>query len=104
MQWSDGSTANHRIDTNVTADITVTAEFAINAYTVTFKDYDGTVLAEEVVEHGKQQPHPEDPEREGYIFNGWDKEFDNITSDLVVTATYTCIHGRSAWPDSCPVI
>jgi uncharacterized repeat protein (TIGR02543 family) len=88
VQWSDGSTANPRIDTNVTADITVTAEFAINTYTVTFKDHDGTVLAEEVVEHGKAATAPEDPEREGYIFNGWDTEFDNITSDLVVTATY----------------
>jgi hypothetical protein len=34
-QWSDGSTTNPRTDTNVTADITVTASFAINTYTVT---------------------------------------------------------------------
>ncbi|MDR3388561.1 MAG: protease pro-enzyme activation domain-containing protein [Rudaea sp.] len=35
VQWSDGSTANPRTDTNVTADINVTASFAINTYTVT---------------------------------------------------------------------
>ena len=37
VQWSDLSTTNPRTDTNVTANITVTASFAINTYTVTGK-------------------------------------------------------------------
>jgi hypothetical protein len=36
VNWSDGSTANPRTDTNVNADITVTANFAINTYTLTY--------------------------------------------------------------------
>ena len=35
VNWSDASTANPRTDTNVTANITVTANFAIDTYTVT---------------------------------------------------------------------
>ncbi len=36
VNWSDASTANPRTDTNVTANITVTANFAINTYTLTY--------------------------------------------------------------------
>src|SRR5439155_3751492 len=35
VNWSDLSTANPRTDTNVTANISVTANFAINTYTIT---------------------------------------------------------------------
>ena len=36
VNWSDGSTANPRTDTNVTANVSVTANFAINTYTLTY--------------------------------------------------------------------
>ncbi len=35
VDWSDASTANPRTDTGVTSDVTVTANFAINTYSVT---------------------------------------------------------------------
>ena len=35
VNWSDSSTANPRTDTSVSGDITVTANFAINHYTIT---------------------------------------------------------------------
>lgn len=35
-QWSDGSTANPRIDINVVADVSVTANFEINSYTLSY--------------------------------------------------------------------
>jgi uncharacterized repeat protein (TIGR02543 family) len=89
VDWSDGSTANPRTDTNVTADISVTANFAINTYTVTFKDHDGTTLKTETVNHGSNATAPADPTREGYTFTGWDTVFTNVTGDLTVTAQYT---------------
>lgn len=61
---------------------------AIQNYTVTFKDHDGTVLSQQVVQSGSAATAPADPEREGYHFTGWDKAFNNVTGDLVVTATY----------------
>ena len=36
VNWSDASTANPRTDINVTANVTVTANFAINTYTLTY--------------------------------------------------------------------
>lgn len=41
VNWSDGSTANPRTDTNVTVNINATANFAIDTHTVTFQT-DGT--------------------------------------------------------------
>ena len=74
--------------TNITADLVVTAQYEINTYTVTFKDWDGTVLKTQEVQYGGDAEAPADPTRVGYTFTGWDKEFINIAADLVVTAQY----------------
>ena len=73
---------------NIKSDITVTAEYKINKYTVTFKDHDGTVLKTQTVEYGKDATAPANPTREGYTFIGWDKEFTNIKTNITVTALY----------------
>ena len=45
MSWSDGVTTATRTDTNVTADKSVTATFAINTYTLTYTaGAHGTIL------------------------------------------------------------
>ena len=79
---------------NVQSNLTVTAQYTQNTpsttyYTVTFKDWDGTVLKNEQVEKGHSATAPANPTREGYTFSGWDKDFSNVQSDLVVTAQYT---------------
>ena len=73
---------------NVTSDLTVIAQYSINTYTVTFKDWDGTTLKVQTVNHGSAATAPANPTREGYTFVGWDKPFDCITADTVVTAVY----------------
>ncbi len=71
------------------ASATATSKPKANTFTVIFKDFNGTVLKTQKVEKGKSATAPEDPKRENFKFSGWDKAFNKITSDLVVTATYT---------------
>lgn len=73
---------------NVTEDMTVTAVYQINVYTVTFADWDGTVLSTQSVNYGDAAEAPADPEREGWTFTGWDMDFSNVTDDMTVTAQY----------------
>ena len=78
---------------NITANTVVTAQYTqnpvVNYYTVTFKDWDGTVLKTEQVAEGESATAPNNPTRTGYTFTGWDKAFNNITANTVVTAQYT---------------
>lgn len=68
--------------------------FTTLGYTVTFKDWDGTVLkTQDVISGGSANP-PSAPSREStvqydYTFNGWDNSYQNITSDTVCTAVYS---------------
>lgn len=55
--------------------------------TVTFKYWDGTCDTR-IVKYGDNAVSPEVPQREGYIFAGWDKSFENVTSDITVNAKY----------------
>ena len=73
---------------NIIADLDVYALYEINTYTVTFADWDGTVLKTEQVQHGSAATAPEAPTRAGYEFTGWDGEFAVITSDITITAQY----------------
>ena len=76
---------------NVQSDLTITAQYSKNIvyYTVIFVDWDGTELKTEEVEEGLSATAPADPMRKGYTFTGWDKDFSNVQSDLIVTAQYT---------------
>jgi uncharacterized repeat protein (TIGR02543 family) len=57
-------------------------------YFVTFENWDGTLLKSEVVRAGGKATAPIVPARKGYTFTDWDKSFDNVISDLTVTAQY----------------
>ncbi len=57
-------------------------------YTVTFWDYDSTLLDTQTVAAGEDAVAPEVPGREGYIHTGWVPDYHAVTSDLQVTAQY----------------
>jgi hypothetical protein len=69
--------------------INVISSGAEDALTITFKSWDGTILKTQIVEHGGTATAPTAPARTGYTFSGWDKEFNNVTTDLEITAQYT---------------
>jgi uncharacterized repeat protein (TIGR02543 family) len=75
--------------TNVTADLIVTAEYDPIGYTVRFVDYDDSLIVERIVNHGEDASPPSEPTRTGYVFEGWDTNYTNVTSDLIVKAEYS---------------
>ena len=79
--------------------ITLVAQWVINQYTATFKDYDGTVLGTSEVEYLTSAVAPLDPTRTGYTFDGWDVSFDSMTEDIEVTATYTANQFTATFED-----
>ena len=60
----------------------------IPTYTVTFKDWDGTILSTQEVTKGESADIPTAPEHEGYKFVKWNKSATNVTEDMTVTAVY----------------
>jgi len=73
---------------SVKSDLTITAVYTINTYTVTFVGKDGVAIKTESVSHGTAATAPEAPVVEGYTFIGWDNAFDSVKDDLTVTALY----------------
>ncbi len=72
----------------VTSNITVTAQFKINSYTVTFVDSDGNVVSSVTVNYGTYVNPPQAPVKEGKTFAGWDKDTSFVTGNMTVTARY----------------
>ena len=66
-------------------------------YTVTFVNWDGTVLQTEEVEEGAYPTAPANPSKPEtgeytYSFNGWSPEIVVVTEPATYTATYTATH------------
>ena len=65
-----------------------------NSYTVSFQDYDGSVLKVWKSNSNEELLAPEMPVRKGYKFLGWDKSLNSITGNTVVTAQYAAIKNQ----------
>lgn len=71
----------------VTEDIEVSAVYELNEYTVTFKNGE-TMIKNERVKHGFAATAPNVFDTPTEKFVGWDKPFDNVTSDIIVNAQF----------------
>ena len=73
--------------------ITVTAQWEINRYTITFDTAGGSDIAPITQDYGTAITAPADPTREGYTFIGWDR-------DIPVTMPAENITLKARWKDS----
>ena len=73
--------------------ITVTAQWEINRYTITFDTAGGSEIASITQDYGTNITAPADPTREGYTFIGWDKAIPTTMPAENITVT-------AQWKDS----
>ena len=70
--------------------ITITAQWKINQYTITFDTAGGSEVAPITQDYNTQITAPANPTREGYAFNGWDKEIPQTmpAENITITAQW----------------
>ena len=70
--------------------MTVTAQWEINQYTITFDTNGGSEIAPITQDYGTAITVPADPTREGYTFIGWDREIPTTmpAENMTVTAQW----------------
>ena len=82
----------------VTSDITLYAKWSQNTYTVTFKDYDDTVISTKAdYRYGDSVNVPTDPTRVGYVFTGW---MPDVVEKVAGNAIYTATYEVDQWNDA----
>ena len=90
VSWDDDSTDNPRTDTGVTSDISVTANFAINTYTLTYTaGANGSISGTnpQTVDYGADGSAVMAVADSGYEFSSWsDSSTQNPKTDTGVTA------------------
>lgn len=107
VNWSDGRTDNPRTDTDVKADITVTANFAADAFTLTYLAGAGGTISgptpQTVPPGGDGQPVTAVPNT-GFAFLMWSdnstanpRTDTNVTADLTVTAQFVELVSFEDW-------
>ena len=70
--------------------ITITAQWKINQYTIKFDTAGGSEVAPITQDYNTQITAPANPTREGYAFNGWDKEIPQTmpAENITITAQW----------------
>ena len=111
LGWSDGNntyTAGGTF-TMPASDVTLTAQWTINQYTVTWNPNGGNWAGstENIVhtyDYGATIIKPADPTREGYRFDGWDAEIAAImgTDNLTYTAQWTRVYKITWYENGVP--
>jgi hypothetical protein len=73
----------------ITEDLILSPIFLKSIFTITFEDYDGSIINTITIQKGNNlEEFPNDPSRDGYTFTGWSSNPQTITEDLTITAEY----------------
>lgn len=84
--------------------MTLTAQWRINQYTITFDTDGGSAIAPITQDYGTAITAPAAPTKTGYTFAGWDRTIPNTmpAEDLTLTARWTaCNHANSGNKPTC---
>ena len=88
--WYNGE-SEWDFETPVTADLTLTAKWQINRYTITFDTAGGSEVPSITQDYGTAITPPAAPTRTGYTFAGWDKTIPATmpAENITLTARWT---------------
>ena len=88
--WYKGE-SEWNFETPVTADLTLTAKWQINRYTITFDTAGGSEVPSITQDYGTAITPPAAPTRTGYTFAGWDRESPTTmpAENITLTARWT---------------
>ena len=87
--WYNGE-SEWNFETPVTADLTLTAKWQINRYTITFDTAGGSEVPSITQDYGTAITPPAAPTRTGYTFAGWNREIPTAmpAGDMTITARW----------------
>ena len=91
LWWKDEKGNYYKPGDTVPAEnITITAQWKINQYTITFDTAGGSEIAPITQDYGTAITAPANPTREGYTFMGWDKEIPQTmpAENITITAQW----------------
>ena len=79
------------IPDKLTEDLTITAKWTVNQYTITFDTAGGSAIAPITQDYGTSVTAPAAPTRTGYTFAGWSRSIPDTmpAEDLTITAKWT---------------
>ena len=88
--WYNGE-SEWNFETPVTENLTLTAKWQLNRYTITFDTAGGSEVAPITQDYGTTITPPAAPPRTGYTFAGWDREIPTTmpAEDMTITARWT---------------
>lgn len=88
--WYNGE-SEWNFETPVTENLTLTAKWQINRYTITFDTAGGSEVPSITQDYGTAITPPAAPTKTGYTFAGWDKTIPSTmpAGDMAITARWT---------------